>query len=217
MQPTATDIKTRRLKRAAFQIFILVMLSSVCIGGYAGVLHVLNLPFRQVNDSLHREDAAVDLDILIPGGTYIDENMTIREVIKLRFARRLPAAERIAGHLVSLIPETLRHMFNAILFFFWSFVYMTFIRVFTFLRYSRALGASLALGGFTYFFMPDFSPGRLDDAVFMTAPLGVIGAPVFFVRWRRRKTNKAKASESLAFTNHETTRCALRKENPNEH
>jgi len=54
---------------------------------------------------------------------------------------------------------------------------MTFFRVFTFTGYGRSLRGSLVFGGITYYFMPDFSPGKGDDIVF-------IGLPVFIILLR---------------------------------
>jgi len=48
---------------------------------------ILSMEFRAANDALHRQDAPITLDFLIPGGTYVDEKMTVGEVIKLRLQK----------------------------------------------------------------------------------------------------------------------------------
>jgi hypothetical protein len=66
---------------------------------------------------------------------------------------------------------------------------MVLFRIFSFMGYARSLRLSLLLGGITYYFMPDFSPGRRDDAVFLGAPLLIIALRIFLVR-RRQKRRK---------------------------
>jgi len=64
---------------------------------------------------------------------------------------------------------------------------MTFFRVFTFMGYGRALRGSLLLGGVTYYFMPDFSPGRSDDIAFIGLSLLIILLPKYILRWKKRR------------------------------
>jgi hypothetical protein len=70
---------------------------------------------------------------------------------------------------------------------------MTFLRVFTFVGYSRALRISLLLGGCVYYFMPDLSPGRIDDGFFIVVPALII---VLRVLLKRRSKKKARENES---------------------
>ena len=64
---------------------------------------------------------------------------------------------------------------------------MTFLRVFTFMGYGRALRGSLLLGGLTYYFMPDFLPGKVDDMFFIGSPLVIILLRVYIRRRKKRK------------------------------
>jgi hypothetical protein len=64
---------------------------------------------------------------------------------------------------------------------------MTFLRIFTFMRYARALRVSLFLGGVTYYFMPDFTPGIRDDIVFLAFALFIIFLRAWWVRRKKRK------------------------------
>jgi membrane protein DedA with SNARE-associated domain len=66
---------------------------------------------------------------------------------------------------------------------------MTFFRIFTFMGYSRALRASLMLGGITYYFMPDFSPGKGDDILFIVVPLLIIALRIYLI-WRKERRRK---------------------------
>jgi len=119
-------------------------------------------------------NAPVTLDFLIPGGTYIDEKMTIGEVILVQTRMKMSIYEQMVDSLTQFIPLSYILIADLIIFFFWSFLFMTFIRVFTFIGYGRALRTSLFLGGIVYYFMPDFTPGRLDDAAFLLFPILLI-------------------------------------------
>ncbi|MEJ2024687.1 MAG: hypothetical protein P8Y00_06690, partial [Deltaproteobacteria bacterium] len=132
-------------------------------GGYRVVTHILSLPFRPTNDTLHEERSPVNLDFLIPAGVHIDDKMTIREVMEIRFHRSTGWYEAVLVRVSEMVPRDYRYAGDAILFLFWTFLFLMFLRVFTFLGYGRALRVSLLLGGCTYYFMPDFSPGKIDD------------------------------------------------------
>jgi hypothetical protein len=80
------------------------------------------------------------------------------------------------------------------MFLFWSFMFMTVIRVFTFLGYGRALRVSLLLGGIVYYFMPDFTLGRIDDAAFVAAPVLIVITRAIFRH--RKKKNQLKTERS---------------------
>jgi hypothetical protein len=64
---------------------------------------------------------------------------------------------------------------------------MTFFRVFTFMGYGRSLRGSLFLGGVTYYFMPDFSPGRADDIFFLAVPLLIILLRKYILRRKEKR------------------------------
>ncbi len=174
------------MKIKIYQGVLLIVFVSTLFCGYLATDHILNLPFRPTNDELHRMESAVTLDFLIPAGTYMDEKMTIREVVKIRIDRANPRYRRTAAFLSDTIPFKFRSLANLVLFLFWSFLFVTFFRVFTFLGYARALRGSLLLGGACYYFMPDFSPGIIDDAIFFAFPLGIVLIRFYAVRRKKR-------------------------------
>lgn len=175
------------MKRSICQGIILFLLAAFCMVGFFVAKHVLQLPFRQTNDSLHEKGSVLKLDMLIPSGTYIDNTMTIGEVIKTRTRKESSLYESLIKSVADLIPPPYRYTANLILFFFWAFLFMIFLRVFTFMGYGRALRASLLLGGCVYFFMPDFSPKKIDDMVFIGIPLSIILFRAYFVRRKKKR------------------------------
>ncbi len=175
------------MKRSIFLVAILVLLVSFCLGGFFLVRHILQLPFGPTNDALHKKEAAFTLDFLIPSGTYLDEKVTIAEVIKIRTTKEGPFYGNIIKGFSDLIPPRYTYLCDLILLLFFFFCYMTFLRVFTFMGYGRALRGSLLLAGLTYYFMPDFSPGKMDDLFFIGFPLVIILLRVYI---RRRKKKK---------------------------
>ena len=175
------------MKRMVFQGIILLLLASLCLSGYLLVRHILRLPFRSTNDALHKRESAFNLDFLIPSGTYLDEKITIGEVIKLRISKEKPFYDRVLRAFFDLIPPGYRYLADLFLFFFWLLCFMTFFRVFTFMGYGRALRGSLLLGGVTYYFMPDFSPGRNDDIAFIGLPLFIILLRMYILRLKEKR------------------------------
>jgi len=128
------------MKSTIFQIIILFLLASLCLSGFLLVRHILRLPFRSTNDVLHKRGSAFNLDFLIPGGTYIDEKITIGELIKLRISKEKPFYERVLRAFFGIIPPRYRYLPDFFLFFFWLLCFMTFFRVFTFMGYGRGCG-----------------------------------------------------------------------------
>jgi hypothetical protein len=175
------------MKKTILQIILLVFFLSVCVGGYLAVGHVLELPFRQTNDTLHKKDAPVNLDFLIPGGTYLDEEVTVGEVLQVRLRKETSLYERIVRTLADVIPEPYGYVADLVLFLFWTFSFMAFFRIFTFMGYGRAIRISLLLGGCVYYFMPDFTPGRMEDVLFIAAPLAIIALRAAIHRRGRKK------------------------------
>ncbi|MBW2029014.1 MAG: hypothetical protein JRH06_05400 [Deltaproteobacteria bacterium] len=173
------------MKKTIAQAILLLLLVSVLLGGFLTVRHVLKLSFRSTNDALHKKDSAFTLDFLIPSGTYIDEKMTIGEVIRLRYKKESSFYEKILRALADQIPQEYRYLANLFLFLSWCFLFMTFFRVFTFMGYARTLRVSLLFGSLTYYFIPDFSPGKGDDILFVSCALLVI--LIRFILKRRRK------------------------------
>ena len=168
-----------------YQIVILFFLASFCLVGTLFIRHVLNLPFRATNDALHRERSAFTLDFLIPGGTHIDDKMTIGTVLKTRINTGKTVYQRMFKAVADLVPAKYRLMANLMAFCFWSLLFMSFFRLFTFMGYGRAFRGSLFLGGLTYYFMPDFTPGRADDVIFIAVPAAII-----LIRWALRRDRK---------------------------
>lgn len=175
------------MNRKIFQFVPLFILLLMCLSGFLIARHILQLPFRSTNDALHEKKSALTLDFLIPGSFYIDDTITIGEVVKIRTKRVTPFYEKIIRPLTDLIPVKFQYMADLFLYFFWSFSYMTFFRVFSFMGYGRALRGSLFLGGGTYYFMPDFSPGRIDDVVLVGFPVIIILLRICILRWRKRR------------------------------
>ena len=172
--------------RMIFQVLLLLLLAAFCISGYFLTRHFLHLPFRSTNDSLHKKESPITLDFLIPSGTHIDEKMTIGEVIRVRSKQETTFYEKILKSLSTLIPGKYRYFADLVLFAFWSFLYMTFMRVFTFMGYGRSLRISLFLGACTYYFMPDFTVGKGDDFFFIGVALLIIILRTYIHRRRAK-------------------------------
>jgi hypothetical protein len=175
------------MRRFTLQLLLLLLLTSLCLGGYLTARHIFKLPFRPTNDGLHQRGSEFTLDFLIPAGTYLDERITIGEVIQIRFKKEGSFLEKVLRAIAGLIPPRYCLAADLLLFCFWFFCFMAFIRVFTFMRYGRSLRASLLLGGTTYYFMPDFSPGRLDDLVFLGVPLLIIALRIYLLQRKERR------------------------------
>ncbi|MBU0989803.1 MAG: hypothetical protein KJ573_06090 [Proteobacteria bacterium] len=175
------------MKKTIFQFILLLFLASLCLGGFFLGKHFVQLPFRAANDALHKDGAPFTLDFLIPGGTYLDEKATIGDVIKIKLKKTSSPFEKSLRAVSDLIPPRYRYLGDILLFFFWSLCFLTFFRVFTFMGYGRALRTSLFLGGVTYYFMPDFSPGSGDDILFVAFPLLIILVRFYLVRRSREK------------------------------
>jgi hypothetical protein len=111
--------------------------------------------------------------------------MTVEEVIRTRFSAETTLYERVLQSLSNLIPGRYFYLADLVLLLFWAFLYMTFLRVFTFMGYGRAFRASLFLGACTYYFMPDFSPGKTDDLIF-------IGIALLLILFRAHLSRKKK-------------------------
>ena len=175
------------MQRKILQAIILILLASVCLSGFLIVKHILHLPFRSTNDALHKKKSVFTLDFIIPSGTYIDETITIGEVIKIRFTKEKAPYKKVLRALFDLIPHRYRFLANLFLFLFWFLCFMTFFRVFTFMRYGRSLRGSLLFGGITYYFMPDFSPGKGDDILFIGLPLLIILLRIYIHRRKEKR------------------------------
>lgn len=174
------------MQRVVFQLLILMVTVTLCVGAYFFVQRILQIPFRSANDALHEKDSALTLDFLIPGGIHIDKKITIEEVLKIRWAGKRSPFEAAVRALSDRIPPSYIWLGNLFLFFFWAFCILTLLRVFTFMGYGRVLRASLLLGGMTYYFMPDFSPNIWEDYLFVACPLLLILSRSFMIRRKKR-------------------------------
>ena len=174
---------------------LILLLLGLCLSGYFMVRHILGLPFRPTNDALHRRGAPITLDFLIPGGKYLDEKVTIGEVVKLRLQEKKSPWDRTFQAISDVLPAGFRYLGDILLFLFWSLCYVSFFRIFTFMRYTRALRGGLFLGGITYFFMPDLSSGQGDDWIFLMVPFFIIVLRTYWTRRRRRIFKKESAHE----------------------
>ena len=175
------------MKKAIFQIILLLSLTCLCAGGFIAGRYVVNLPFRATNDALHKDEAPFTLDFLIPGGAYVDEKASIGQVIRMRLKQTGSPLERLMRTVSDRIPLRYRCLGNLLLFFFWTLCFLAFFRIFTFVGYGRALRISLLFGGVVYYFMPDFSPWSGDDVVFVVFPVLIIALRFFLVRRNRTK------------------------------
>jgi hypothetical protein len=184
---TLTKEFTPGIKKTILQIVLILLFASFCLTGFIVIKQVLQLPFRSTNDVLHSKDSFFNLDFLIPGGTHIDENMTIFDVVKIRTKKGRSLLDKIIQAFPDLIPFRYIYLANLFLFLFWSFLYMTFLRIFTFMNYGRALRISLFLGGCTYYFMPDFFAGIGDDIIFIGAACLIIIIRAYYSRRKKKR------------------------------
>ena len=175
------------MQRKVLQVLIILFLAFIILSGFLLIKHILKLPFRSTNDTLHQKKSAFTLDFLIPSGTHLDEKITIGEVIKIRFTKEKAPYKKVLRAFFDLIPHRYRFLANLVLLLFWFLCFMTFLRVFTFMGYGRALRGSLLLGGITYYFMPDFSPGKGDDMLFIAIPLFIILLRIYIYKRKLRK------------------------------
>ena len=176
------------MKKTFAQITLLFLLLAFCVMAVVLVRQVLQLPFGPTNDNFHKRGSAFTLDRLIPASTYIDSTMTIQDVVMIRVQQETSTVRTALESLSGLIPLKYRLFFDLVQFFFWTFLWMTFFRVFTFMGYGRAMQASLLMGGVLYYFMPDFSPGKMDDAVFLGVPILIILVRIYLYRKKNGKT-----------------------------
>ena len=170
---------------AAISVICLVIIISTL---YLGSRKILSLPFRQTNDLLHEKDFPVTLDFLIPAGFYIDEKMTVQEVLYHRLHNPGQQAHLFLSKVAESIPVKYRITATTIFYLFWTLLFLVFFRIFTWMRYSTALMWSFLLGALVYFFMPDFVLGKFDDGVFLAWALALFG-----FRWLRKRNSVKRA------------------------
>lgn len=174
------------MKKTVAQITLLLLLLVFCVTAVVLVRQAIELPFALTNDNLHKKGSAFTLDRLIPAGIYIESAMTIRDVAAIRLRQEASLLRSALQSIADLVPLQYRLLADLIQFSFWSFLWLTFFRVFTFMGYGRALRTSLLMGGLLYYFMPDFSPGKMDDAVFLGTPILIILVRGYLFRKNRQ-------------------------------
>ena len=165
------------------------VLTILAASGLVGVtcLKVGSLPFRATNDTLHKEQSPVTLDFLIPGGTYVDEKMTIHEVVHLRFGKSKNRLSLFAQKISDIVPAKYLLIASTILYLFWSFLFLVFFRIFTWMGYGTALCISALLGALVYLFMPDMILGRKDDSLFLFLSMVIVGIALRRFKRKRRR------------------------------
>jgi hypothetical protein len=146
---------------------------------------ILFMSFRATNDSLHKKEAPITLDFLIPSGTHIDEKMTIGDVIKIRFKGPKSKANQFFQKISEIIPFKYRFLGTTVLYLFWTLLFLVFFRIFTWMRYVVALSISFFAGALVYFFMPDLVMSVIDDVAFLVWAIVFWG--IFWWSSRRKK------------------------------
>jgi hypothetical protein len=170
---------------AAISVICLVSITGII---YTGSRKILSLPFRQTNDLLHKNDFPLTLDFLIPAGFYIDEKITVKEVLYRRLHKPGQKAHLFLSKVAESIPVKYRITATTVFYLFWTLLFLVFFRIFTWMRYSTALILSFLLGAVVYFFMPDFIMGKIDDGVFLAW-----GMTLFGLRWLKKRKSISAA------------------------
>jgi hypothetical protein len=148
---------------------------------------ILSMEFRAANDALHRQEAPITLDFLIPGGIYLDEQMTIGEVIKIRLLKPKGKFDSFLRKFSETIPRKYLLLGTMVLYLFWTFIFLVLFRIFTWISYVVALSISFFAGSIVYFFMPDLMLGRIDDMVFLGWAVGFAVAGRWYAKRRSLK------------------------------
>ena len=146
---------------------------------------VFSMPFRATNDALHKQEAPITLDFLIPGGTHIDDKRTIGQVIRIRFEKPKGRMNNFIKEVSKQIPFKYRFLGTLALYLFWTFLFLIFFRIFTWMRYVLALSISFFAGSLVYFFMPDLVLGRIDDVGFLGWAIAFTGAGWWYARRKK--------------------------------
>jgi len=171
-----------------------IMVSFFCLFIGVGTIYIachkaLSLPFRATNDTLHRQGSPITLDFLIPAGIHIDEKMTIRQVVPLRFQKPKNRLRSFVLEISDSIPVRYRLVGTATLYLFWTFLFLVFFRIFTWMRYGTALGLSFLCGAVVYFFVPDLMIGRIDDIGFLVWSSAFLATMRWYSKRKRLKAS----------------------------
>ena len=167
-------------------VLSLVSLIAIISVFYIGFRKILSLPFRQTNDLLHAQGFPLTLDLLIPEGRYIDEAMTVKEVLHYRLHKPSKKYHLFLSKISENIPVKYRVTATTVFYLFWTLLFLVFFRIFTWMRYTTALFISFLFGAVVYFFMPDFIIGKIDDSIFVGWALALLGLRL----WIKRKNMK---------------------------
>ena len=173
--------KTKILLSVVSLLCFLIILGTI----YFTCQKIFSMPFRSTNDALHKEGAPITLDSLIPGGIHIDEKMTIGQVVRMRFEKPRGRFNRFIQRISKSIPLKYRFLGAMVLYVFWTFLFLVFFRIFTWIRYIVALGISFLAGALVYFFMPDFILGKVDDVGFLGWAITFAAAGWWFSKRRK--------------------------------
>ena len=177
--------------RAKILWTVVSLVSLIVIIGvfYTGFRKILSLPFRQTNDLLHKQGFPLTLDFLIPAGRYIDETITVKEVLHYRLNKPSERFHLFLSKVSESIPVKYRITVTTVFYLFWTLLFLVFFRIFTWMRYTTALFISFFFGATVYFFMPDFIMGKIDDSIFLGWALALLG-----LRWwmKRKKMNSTQ-------------------------
>jgi len=163
--------------RAKILWTVLSMVSLIAIISvfYTGFRKILSLPFRQTNDLLHEQGFPLTLDFLIPAGLYIDETITVKEILHSRLHKPGKRVHLFLSKISESIPVKYRVTATTVFYLFWTLLFLVFLRIFTWMRYTTALFISFLFGATVYFFMPDFIMGKIDDSIFLGWALTLLG------------------------------------------
>jgi len=176
-------LRTKMLMSAVSLLFLVIAAGTV----YLIIHKILSMEFRAANDVLHRQEAPITLDFLIPGGTYVDAKMTIGEVVKIRLQKPKKKFDSFLRKFSESIPRKYLLLGTVILYLFWTFLFLVFFRIFTWISYSVALSVSFFAGSLVYFFMPDLMFGRIDDVVFLGWAVAFAAACRWYSKRRKSK------------------------------
>jgi hypothetical protein len=167
-------------------VLSLVSLIAIISVFYTGFRKILSLPFRQTNDLLHEQGFPLTLDFLIPAGLYIDETITVKEILHYRLNKPRKRLDLFLSKISESIPVKYRVTATTVFYLFWTLLFLVFFRIFTWMRYITALFISFLFGATVYFFMPDFIMGKIDDSIFLGWALALLGLRW----WTKRKSVK---------------------------
>ena len=177
--------KTKMMLSMASLLCLIIGVGTIFIIGQK----VFSMPFRATNDALHKQEAPITLDFLIPGGTHINDKMTIGQVIGIFLEKPKGRMHNFIKGVSENIPFKYRFLGTLGLYLFWTFLFLIFFRIFTWMRYALALIISFFAGSLVYFFMPDLVLGRIDDVGFLGWSIACAGAGWWYAKRKKLQYN----------------------------